>query len=62
MQLPYLGPAAPPKVDIGSYESIAEGEKKRDIYVYWEEVAPLLRNGPGFKYILTVQEEEELKP
>lgn len=55
------GPTAPPKVDVGSYESVPMNDKKRDILVYWEDVDPLFRNGPGFHYIHSVQEDEEKK-
>ncbi|XP_021962636.1 cytokine receptor isoform X3 [Folsomia candida] len=54
-------PTAPPKVDVGSYESVPMNDKKRDILVYWEDVDPLFRNGPGFHYIHSVQEDEEKK-
>jgi hypothetical protein len=51
------GPEAPPMVDVGSYESVPVSTKKRDIYVYWEEVPDLLRNGPDFHYTFIVYED-----
>ncbi len=62
MKIVYIEPSAPPKVAVGSYESVPVSEKKRDVFVYWEDVPPLSRNGPEFHYVLSVLEDEEMKP
>lgn len=46
-------PAIPPKVNIGSFETDITSNL-RDIYVYWQQIPPELKNGEKFQYKVSI--------
>ena len=43
----------PPKMTLGSFETVSHDIQKRTIYVYWRQIPDFNRNGPNFTYIVT---------
>jgi hypothetical protein len=49
-------PGAVPKTDVGSFE-VSGGLPNRDVYIYWQPIPDILKNGDNFEYkIISVEE------
>ncbi len=46
-------PDQPPATAIGSFEVVNHDIQNRNVFVYWQQIAPETRNGPGFHYSIT---------
>ncbi|XP_075218281.1 cytokine receptor domeless isoform X2 [Lycorma delicatula] len=49
-------PSAPPKTDIGSFET-SRGIPTRDVYVYWQQIPECMWNGDNFTYLVMSVDE-----
>lgn len=55
-------PDEPPLTDVGSFEIVAFDDGYREVYIYWKHIKEKQKNGPLFRYGISCEEDDSIKP
>lgn len=60
----FVVPDEPPETNVGSFEVVAFGNnlESREAYVYWKQIKEEQKNGPDFRYGISVEGHPLLRP